>query len=110
VQPQTPSTDWQADFDPIDDHDEAPQSTLTTWLLGLLFALVIGWLPAATETPSTPPVAPQGTHHHHLVPTTDRPACTVSGQEVNPLAQACLGHSRTNVLMSAETVSPRRER
>jgi hypothetical protein len=30
----------------------------------------------------------------------------VSGQEVNPLAQTCLGHGRTNILMSAETASP----
>jgi hypothetical protein len=95
-----------ADFDPVDDHDGAPQSTLTTWLLGLLFALVISWLPAATETTPPQSVALQVVHHRHLAPTTDLPACTVPGQEITSLAQTCRGRDLANVLMPAETALP----
>jgi len=97
VQPQTPLRDWQADIDSRDDHDETPPNTLSTWLLGLLFVLVISWLPAATDTVPTPTGAVQVVDHHHLTPTPGFSACMAPGQEVNPLAWSCRGNGRPTV-------------
>ena len=52
--PQTQTIHKPAYIDALDDHDKAPQSTFSTWMLGLLFVLVISWLPAASETTPMP--------------------------------------------------------
>jgi hypothetical protein len=88
VQPQTPTTAPYADIDAIDAHDPSPQSTLTTWVLGLLFALVISWLPAASET--TPPQtgAVQVVEQQHPAPTTGLSMCLAPGQGGDTRARA----------------------
>jgi len=111
VQPQIPTTDRQADIDSIDDHDETPQNTLTTWVLGLLFALVISWLPAATETTPKQMSATQVVDHHHRAAIIDLSTCMTPGQEGNMRARFCSGNDRMDVsvipiFLPTETASP----
>jgi hypothetical protein len=111
VQLQPPTTDWQAEIDAIEDYDETPPSTLTTWVLGLLFALMISWLPAAIDTTHTPTGIIPVIEHHHLAPTPGISTCIAPGQEVNPPTQSGRGNGRTKVsemptYLPIETSSP----
>ena len=75
--PQLEMTHRPVYTDALDDQDKTPQSTLSTWILGLLFVLVISWLPAASETTPMPTEPRPAVERHCPLPMADGGICAV---------------------------------
>jgi hypothetical protein len=75
VTPRPQMTHRPVHTDALDDQDKTPQSMLSTWILGLLFALVISWLPAASETTPMPTETRLAVERHCPLPMADNSVC-----------------------------------